>query len=70
MSGINIDQTEAREELAKSGNHFVWHVFAFATSDEERRLVIAILVGVLERKVAKVVERLAQDVKRNLKFYR
>lgn len=68
MSGVNIDQTEARKELTNSRNHFVRHVFALATSDEECGFVIANLLRVLEREVAKVVESLAEDIKRYLEF--
>lgn len=58
---LNIDEAEPREELADQRQHLVGHVGALRPSYEQRRLPVPDLLGVLEREVAHVVERLGQD---------
>lgn len=62
MTGIDVDQSKAREKLANDGQHVVGHVFALRASNKERGLCVACLLWVLVGKVSEVVERPTENV--------
>ncbi len=62
MASVDIRKLEAGEELPNRGDDLVGDVLALGASDEQRRFLVPDRAGVLEGKIAQVVQRLAQDV--------
>jgi hypothetical protein len=62
MAGFDIYEAKTREELSYQGDYFVWDILASSPSNEQRRLLKSNLARILEWEVAKMVQRLRQDV--------
>lgn len=70
MTSVDVDEREAREELADQGYDLVGDVLAPGAAHEQRGLLEPPLRGVLEGEVAEVVEGLAEHAERDAELLR
>lgn len=70
MPGVDVDEREAREELADQGQDLVGDVVAAGAADEQRGPLEAGGGRVPEGEVAHVAERLADDVEGHAELVR
>lgn len=62
VASINVRHAKPREESADEGDDIVGDVFALDASDEESRLLVTSLVGVVEGEISHVAETTAEDI--------
>lgn len=62
MTTINISDFEEGEKSTNKGYHLVRNIMALGSSNHECTAVVASKIGILERKVAHVVQSTSQDL--------